>query len=54
MAAKFEISKDSAGKWPFHLKASNGEIIAETKANAEKGIEAIKTHAPGAKVEDHS
>jgi uncharacterized protein YegP (UPF0339 family) len=26
----------------------------ETKANAEKGIEAIKTHAPNAKVEDHS
>jgi uncharacterized protein YegP (UPF0339 family) len=26
----------------------------ETKTNAEKGIEAIKTHAPNAKVEDHS
>ena len=38
---------------------SNGEIIAasqghETKANAEKGIAAIKTHAPDAKAEDHS
>jgi uncharacterized protein len=60
MAAKFEISKDHAGKWRFHLKAApNGEIIAasqgcETKANAEKGIEAIKTHAPKAKVEDQS
>jgi uncharacterized protein len=59
MAAKFEISKDHAGKFRFHLKAPNGEIIAasqayETKANAEKGIEAIKTHAPGAAVEDHS
>jgi uncharacterized protein len=59
MAAKFEIGKDHAGKFRFHLKAPNGEIIAasqgyETKANAEKGIEAIKTHAPGAKVEDHS
>jgi uncharacterized protein len=59
MAAKFEISKDHAGKFRFHLKAPNGEIIAtsqgyETKANAEKGIEAIKAHAPGAKVEDHS
>jgi uncharacterized protein YegP (UPF0339 family) len=43
MAAKFEISADHAGKYRFH-----------TKANAEKGIEAIKTHAPGAKVEDHS
>jgi uncharacterized protein len=51
MAAKFEISKDHAGKYRFHLKAPNGEIIAashgyETKANAEKGIEAIKTHGP--------
>jgi uncharacterized protein len=57
MAAKFEISKDHAGKFRFHLKAPNGEIIAasqgcETKANAEKGIEAIKTHAPGAAVEE--
>jgi uncharacterized protein len=59
MAAKFEISKDHAGKFRFHLKAPNGEIIAasqgyETKASAEKGIEAIKTHAPNTKVEDHS
>jgi uncharacterized protein YegP (UPF0339 family) len=59
MAAKFEISKDHASKFRFHLEAPNGEIIAasqgyETKSNAEKGIEAIKTHAPGATVEDHS
>jgi uncharacterized protein YegP (UPF0339 family) len=59
MAAKFEISKDKAGKLRFHLKAPNGEIIAasqgyESKASAEKGIEAIETHAAGAKVEDHS
>jgi uncharacterized protein YegP (UPF0339 family) len=26
----------------------------EMKASAGKGIEAIKTHAPGATVEDHS
>jgi uncharacterized protein YegP (UPF0339 family) len=26
----------------------------ETKASAEKGIEAIKTHTPAAKVEDHT
>jgi uncharacterized protein len=59
MAAKFEISKDKAGKFRFHLKAPNGEIIAasqgyETKASAEKGIAAINTHAPGANVEDNS
>ena len=57
MAAKFEISKDHAGKFRFHLKAPNGEIIAasqgyESKANAEKGIEAIKTHASTATVVD--
>jgi uncharacterized protein len=43
----------------YGLKAPNGEIIAasqsyETKASAEKGIEAIKTHAPSAAVEDLS
>jgi len=57
MAAKFEISKDHAGEFRFHLKAPNGEIITasqgyETKASAEKGIEAIKKHASDANVED--
>ena len=57
MAAKFEISKDKSGKFRFHLKAANGEIIAasqgyETKARAEKGIESVKTTAPNAKVVD--
>jgi uncharacterized protein YegP (UPF0339 family) len=59
MAAKFAISKDKAGKLRFHLKVPNGEIIAaskgyETKASAEQGIEAIKTRASGANVEDRS
>ena len=57
MAAKFEISKDKAGKFRFHLKAANGEIIAasqgyDTRASAEKGIESVKTNAPAAKVVD--
>jgi uncharacterized protein YegP (UPF0339 family) len=57
MAAKFETTKDKAGKYRSHLKAPNGEIIAasqghESKANAEKGIEAIKKHSPNAKAED--
>lgn len=57
LAAKFEISMDHAGKFRFHLKAPNGEIIAasqgyETKASAEKGVEAVKTCAPNANVED--
>jgi uncharacterized protein len=59
MAAKFEITKDKSGKFRFHLKTPNGEIIAasqgyEIKASAEKGVQAIKNHAADAKVEDHS
>jgi uncharacterized protein YegP (UPF0339 family) len=53
VAAKFEITKDKAGRLRFHLKAPNGEIVAasqgyETKASAEKGVQAIKTHAANA------
>ena len=50
MAAKFETFNDKGGKYHFHLKAPNGEIIVAsqgmtTKANAHKGIDAIKKHA---------
>ncbi|KQH79998.1 hypothetical protein AO501_07530 [Mycobacterium gordonae] len=57
MAAKFEITKDKAGEYRFHLKAANGEIIAasqgyESKAGATKGIESVKANAAGAAVVD--
>jgi uncharacterized protein len=57
MAAKFELAIDKAGKFRFHPKAANGEIIAashgyQPKANAENGIESVKTNAPGAAVVD--
>jgi uncharacterized protein len=57
MAAKFEISRDKAGKFRFHLKAANDEIVAasqgyETKASAENGIQAVKTAAADATVND--
>ena len=32
MAGKFEIIKDKVGKYRFHLKAANGEIIAASQA----------------------
>ncbi len=56
-AAKFEVTKDISGKFRFHLKAANGEIIAsgqgyKIKASAEKGVEAVKASAPAAKVLD--
>ena len=57
MAVQFELIKDESGKYRFYLKAVNGEIIAtsvryETKASAKKGIESVKTNAPGAKAHD--
>jgi uncharacterized protein len=57
MAGKFEINGDKAGKYRFHLKAADGEIIAasqayEKKANAEKGIQAVKKAAADAAVVD--
>ncbi|MDL4776978.1 MULTISPECIES: YegP family protein [Thermomonosporaceae] len=56
MAAKFEIFKDHAGEFRFHLKAPNGEIIAAsqgytTKDSALNGVDAVRRSAE-ARVED--
>jgi uncharacterized protein YegP (UPF0339 family) len=53
----FEILFDAAGKFRFHLKAANGQIIAVsqsygTKESAIKGIASIKKNAPTAKIAD--
>jgi uncharacterized protein YegP (UPF0339 family) len=50
MAAKYEWFRDKNGKYRFHLKAPNGEIIAaseayDTKDACLKGIESVKKHA---------
>jgi uncharacterized protein YegP (UPF0339 family) len=57
MTAKFELFKDAAGKFRFHLKAANGEIVAASqgytsKAAAQTGIASIKDHAASARIED--
>ncbi|SEB70852.1 MULTISPECIES: YegP family protein [Rhodococcus] len=57
MTAKFELFKDAAGKFRFHLKAANGEIIAASqgytsKAAAQNGIVSIKDNAASAPTED--
>jgi uncharacterized protein YegP (UPF0339 family) len=57
MAAKFEIFTDRKKQYRFHLKASNGEIIAasqayENKAACIKGIKAIQKSAPTAEIID--
>jgi uncharacterized protein YegP (UPF0339 family) len=57
MAAKFEIFIDRKKQYRFHLKASNGEIIAaseayETKTACLKGIKSIQKNAPAAQIID--
>ncbi|MCW4022840.1 MAG: DUF1508 domain-containing protein [archaeon] len=53
---KYEIFTDAADEFRFHLKASNGEIIAasegyETKEGVLNGIEAVQRSC-GAEIED--
>jgi len=57
MTAKFELFTDTGGKFRFHLKAPNGEIIAASqgytsKAAAQNGIASIKDNAASAPTED--
>lgn len=59
MAGKFELYKDSGGKFRFRLKASNGQVIAvgeayESKAAAMGGIESVKKNAGSATVDDQT
>jgi uncharacterized protein len=57
MAATFEVDKDEEGKFRWHLKAANGEIIAfsqasyDTEADAEEAIEAVLKAATEAGVD---
>ena len=50
MAGKFEIYEDKAGKFRWHLKAGNGEIIAQGQAyssedGARRAVEAVRSAA---------
>ncbi len=59
MAGKFELYKDSGGKFRFRLKASNGQVIAvgeayDSKAAAMSGIESVKKNAGKATVDDQT
>lgn len=52
----FEYWKsDKDGKWYFHLKASNGEIVCasqgySSKQGCLKGISVVKLHSIGSKI----
>lgn len=50
MAGKYELYKDTAGKFRFRLKAANGEIIATSeayiaKSSAQNGIASVRSNA---------
>lgn len=51
MASKFEIFNGRNGKFYFHLKAGNGEIILSSqgyslKAGCQKGVASVRSNAP--------
>jgi uncharacterized protein len=59
VAGKFELFKDTGGKFRFRLKAGNGQIIAsseayETKAAAQNGIKSVRTNAPTGRIDDQT
>lgn len=53
---KFEVFKDKKGEFRWRLKASNGQIIADsgegytTMANCKNGIESVKKHSQDADI----
>jgi uncharacterized protein YegP (UPF0339 family) len=54
---RFELYKDSSGKFRFRLVAPNGEIVAaseayESKSGCMNGVESIKANASRAKIVD--
>src|ERR1700685_2122897 len=59
MAGKFVLKKGTTGKFHFNLVAGNGQVIAtseayESRESALKGIESVKTNAPGAELDDQT
>jgi uncharacterized protein len=58
--SKFQIYKDRKGEYRWHLRARNGEIIADSnegyssKASCKHGIDLVREQAAGAAVEDQT
>ena len=55
----YERKTASNGKFHFNLKSPNGQVIGssqmyESQASCEKGIESVKTNAPGADTQDET
>jgi uncharacterized protein len=58
--SKFQLYKDRKGEYRWHLRARNGEIIADSnegysrKASCKHGIDLVKEQAASAVVEDQT
>jgi uncharacterized protein len=58
--SKFQLYKDRKGEYRWHLRARNGEIIADSnegyssKASCKHGIDLVKQQAANAEVEDQT
>ena len=59
MPGRFELYRDAAGQYRWRLWSSNrSDIIADSaegytsKAGAQNGIQAVKTDAPAAPIDD--
>jgi uncharacterized protein YegP (UPF0339 family) len=56
--AKFEIYSDVSGKYRWRLKDGNGEKVAssgesfDSKSNAKRAAQNVKSTAPDAEIED--
>ncbi len=55
-SAKFEYYQDRSGSWRWHLKAPNGEILADSgqgyryESDCVRGIQLVQIYAPAAEV----
>jgi uncharacterized protein YegP (UPF0339 family) len=59
MAGRFELYKDTQGKYRFRLKAGNGQIIAvgeayESRSAAVNGIDSVRRNAADAELVDQA
>jgi uncharacterized protein YegP (UPF0339 family) len=59
VAGKFVLKKGRTGKFRFNLHSSNGKVVAtseayETERAGLQGIECVRKHAAGAKLDDQT
>jgi uncharacterized protein YegP (UPF0339 family) len=59
MTGKFVVFQDDSGRYRFHLRSGNGQVIAtgtaySTKKACLSGIDSIRRNVPGATLDDQA